>query len=453
MPKQQATNLSDPRLLRLILRIGAPAILGLSANAINQLIDALWITRLSPIAMAGVGIAFPVIILMTATTAGIGVAISGEIGRRLGRNDTSGAQSVALTAIILAIALSVVIGLGIGSYVDVILPVFGASTETFPIAKLYITVLLWGLPIMTFQIIADYVALGSGNSRRSMQTLLACFGLNIVLDPIFIFGFGWGVTGAALATVAGQLLACCIYIVWFRKGTLGLYPFAGSVASAHIRNLVRFAPPVVVVNLLMAFSFVVLLSGMARLAGDVHVAALAFDLRLATLIMIPVQGLALGAQAAISHAHGHCKPLRANHLIHLTLALSVGTGVILTCLVVAGGRFLFPIMIPAPAMQQAAATMFPYFAVFIIGSCAYIPLLSGFRATDRALFSAVVALAPNGYVMVPLILLLPLVWGLSGLLWAIALSGVVTAVIAGVLHLIMLSRSSVTVTAAPADTA
>ena len=300
MPKQQATNLSDPRLLRLILRIGAPAILGLSANAINQLIDALWITRLSPIAMAGVGIAFPVIILMTATTAGIGVAISGEIGRRLGRNDTSGAQSVALTAIILAIALSVVIGLGIGSYVDVILPVFGASTETFPIAKLYITVLLWGLPIMTFQIIADYVALGSGNSRRSMQTLLACFGLNIVLDPIFIFGFGWGVTGAALATVAGQLLACCIYIVWFRKGTLGLYPFAGSVASAHIRNLVRFAPPVVVVNLLMAFSFVVLLSGMARLAGDVHVAALAFDLRLATLIMIPVQGLALGE---IGRAH------------------------------------------------------------------------------------------------------------------------------------------------------
>lgn len=453
MPKKTTQDLSDPRLLRLVIRLGVPAILGLSANAINQFIDALWITQLSPAAMASIGITFPLIVVATAATAGIGVATAGEIGRRLGRKDKVGAEAVALTAFITALSLAVIVGSCLLLTAGASLPLVGASAETLPMAKVYLTILLCALPIATFQIISDFVALGSGNSSRSMQTLIACFGLNIVLDPIFIFGFGWGVAGAAMATIAGQVLACTIYMIWFRRGTLGLRPMRGALERKHIMNLLRFAPPITLVNLLTALSFLILVGAIARLADDMYVAALTFDLRLVSLIIIPIQGLALGAQAAVSHAHGAGDHLRANRLIHCIFALSTGLGGTLTAIILLAASFLFPIMIPAAGMQHAAVGMFPFFAAFIIGSCAYIPLLSGFQATDRALFAAIVALAPNGYVMLPLIILLPLFWGISGLLWAVAFSGAITALIAGLLHAIVLSRSSEIVTGAPADTA
>ncbi|MEL6681656.1 MAG: MATE family efflux transporter, partial [Pseudomonadota bacterium] len=426
MPKKATQDLSDPRLLLLVIRLGVPAILGLSANAINQFIDALWITRLSPAAMASIGVTFPLIIVATAATAGIGVAIAGEIGRRLGRKDKVGAEGVALTAFVTALSIATMVGYCLLLTADESLPVVGASAETLSMAKIYLTILLCALPIATFQIVSDFVALGSGNSRRSMQTLMACFGLNIILDPIFIFGFGWGVAGAAMATIAGQILACTIYMIWFRRGTLGLHPMRGELKRENILNLLRFAPPITMVNLLTAVSFLILVGAIARLADDVYVAALTFDLRLASLIIIPIQGLALGAQAAVSHAHGAGDPIRAHRLIHCILGLSTILGLTLTVTILLAASFLFPIMIPMAGMQHAAVGMFPYFAAFIIGSCAYIPLLSGFQATDRALFAAIVALAPNGYVMLPLIILFPLFWGISGLLWAVALSGAIT---------------------------
>ncbi|MFQ1700074.1 MATE family efflux transporter [Loktanella agnita] len=444
--------MADPRLLRLIIRLGVPAIFGLSANAINQFIDALWITRLSPVAMAAIGVTFPVFIVVMAATAGIGVACAGEIGRRLGRKDVDGAQNIALTAFFVAIGISAFVALVVGAMSLSILPQIGASAETFPMAQRYMLVLLCAVPMASFQIISDFVALGSGNSKRSMQSLFACFGLNMLLDPIFIFGFGWGVTGAALATVAGQILACTLYIVWFRNGTLGLRPLKGHHSRENLNVLLRFSPPVAMVNLLMALSFLLLISATARLADDIYLAALTFELRLASLIIIPMRGLSLGAQAAVSHAYGALDELRANRLIHRIFALSIGLGLAMTALILMVGPALLPSLIPAPAMREASAAMFPYFAAFIIGSCAYIPLLAGFQATDRALYAAIVALAPNGYAMVPLVIFLPMIWGFQGLLFAVALSGVVTALIAGGLHIMSLSRISTTLSPAPAET-
>lgn len=446
-------KLTDTRLFRLIINLGLPAIFGLSANAVNQFVDALWITRLSPNAMASIGVTFPIFMLATATTVGIGVALSSVIGRRLGQDDMEGANNVVKCAMALAICIAIGVALVLLSSPEKLLTAAGASEQTYGMARQYMTLLLFAMPLATFQITSDFCALGSGNSRWSMIALFACFGTNIVLDPLFIFGFGWGVTGAALATIAGQTVACVLYIVWFKRGTLGIHPLRGRIARAECIALLRLSPPITFVNILTALSFLLLLREIARLADDTYVAALTFDLRLLSLIIIPVQGLALGAQAAVSHAYGANKPERSLMLIHRILFMSVCIGSTLVGLALLLSPLLLPSLVTDPEMQQATAHIFTYLFGYIIMSCVFIPLLSGLQAMDRAVFSAIVALAPNGYVMLPLLIVLPNLMGLTGVLLAPLYAAIATAAIAVILHGLVLIQTRRVVTLAPADIA
>jgi putative MATE family efflux protein len=453
MRSTTSVDMMDSKLLRLILRLGLPAILGLSANAVNQFIDALWITRLSPLAMAAIGLTFPVLLVVGAVTAGVGVATAAEIGRRIGRGDQDGAQNIVVSAGVLAAGVSTVLAALVAAYYQPILNAVGASSDTLPLAWGYLNVLLWFAPFAALQVVFDFTALGAGHSWRSMQSLLLCFGLNIVLDPIFIFGFGWGVGGAALATICGQLAALTLYVVWFRKGTLGVRPQRGRVGRAEVVALLRFAPPVSLLNLLTAAAFLFVLRQASRISDDLFVAALSFDLRLVSLVIIPAQGLALGAQAAVSHAHGASLHQRAHVLVRFILILSFGFGAISMIALLGLQSFLIPMMVPQAEMEAAAAGLLPYFAGYVIGSCIYIPLLTGFQARDRAIPAALVALAPTGYVMLPLAYVLPAIWGFSGLLWVFPLSGLITAGLAIALHLMNGSQAGAQSTAVPADTA
>ncbi|MEP4198778.1 MAG: MATE family efflux transporter [Aliishimia sp.] len=446
-------KLTDTSLFRLIFRLGLPAILGLSANAINQFVDALWITRLSPFAMASIGVTFPIFMLATAATVGFGAAVASVIGRRLGQGDTQGAENASMSAMVLAGGIAIGIALLLLWSPEELLKAVGASEHTYEMARQYLILLLCATPLVTFQIISDFCALGSGNSKWSMIALFVCFGTNMVLDPIFIFGFGWGVTGAALATIAGQVAACVLYVVWFRRGSLGFSPFRGRFKRSECVALLRLSPPMTIVNILTAVSFLLFLREIARLADDTYVAALTFDLRLMALIIIPVQGLALGAQAAVSHAYGAQNHDRCLKLVHRILLLSVCIGCTMSGLVVALGPQLLPVLIPSLEMQQATTEIFTYLFGYIAMSCVFIPLLSGFQAMDRAAFAAIVALAPNGYIMLPLLIILPNMMGLTGVLWVPVFAGIGTAAIAVLLHGLVLFQTRREITLASGETA
>ncbi|MEO1110528.1 MAG: MATE family efflux transporter [Pseudomonadota bacterium] len=453
MTASTPVDMLDTKLLRLIWRLGFPAIIGLSANAINQFIDALWITRLSPQAMAAVGLAFPVVLIVGATSAGMSVATAAELGRRLGRKDNTGAGRIVATAMILSTLASALVATLIAAFNRDVVTFVGGDSVTLPLAWDYLWPLLLFIPFAALQVVCDFSALGAGHSRRSMQALVLGFGINIVLDPIFIFVFGWGLTGAAFATICGQIAAIVLYAYWFRSGVLGLHPVIRGVTKTEFVALLRFAPPVTILNLLTALSFLLLLWQAARLSDDIFIAALSFDLRLVSLVIIPVHGLALGAQAAVSHAHGALLQERAEQLIRCILTLTLGFGVVSMAVLLLIRPIIVPILVPEAEMATAVSKLLPYFAGYVVGSCMYIPLLSGFQATDRALPAGLVALAPNGYVMLPLIYALPTLWGIEGFLWVLPLSGAITAGIAIVLHGLSQDQRKPTDTAAPADTA
>lgn len=453
MSAHSSDKLTDTRLFRVIFRLGFPAILGLSANAINQFVDALWITGLSPFAMASIGVTFPIFMLANAATVGVGVALASLIGRRFGQDDKDGAENAAMSAMILSGGIAIGVAFLLLWSPEKLLTTVGASEQTYDMARQYMVLLLLAAPLVTFQIVSDFCALGSGHSKWSMIALFACFGTNMVLDPVFIFGLGWGVTGAALATIAGQTVACVLYVVWFRRGTFGISLFRGRIRRLECIALLRLSPPMTFVNILTAVSFMLFLREIAYLADDTYVAALTFDLRLMSLIVIPVQGLALGAQAAISHAYGAHNQVRCFVLIHRILLLSICIGGTLAGLVVLLQPVLLPILIPDTDMQLATAEIFTYLCGYIVMSCVFIPLLSGFQVMDRAAFAAVVALAPNGYIMLPLLIVLPKIMGLNGVLWVPVFAGVGTAIVAMILHGVVLFQTRRTVTLASVETA
>ncbi|WP_296988810.1 MATE family efflux transporter, partial [Thalassospira sp. UBA1131] len=217
MRKRALPDLNDPAIMRLILRLALPSVAGLSINAINQVVDAFFVSQYALSAMAGVTLSIPCFMLVGAIGHGLGLTASTEIGRALGRDNVHDAARSASLALALAIGFGVSVAILITLFHGPILHLLGARNEVFTEASIYMRILGACSVLVLLQIVCDFIAIGEGNSRFSMYTLLGSFGLNMVLDPILIFGFELGVAGAAWATIISQIAALCAYVYYFKK--------------------------------------------------------------------------------------------------------------------------------------------------------------------------------------------------------------------------------------------
>ncbi|AHG49331.1 multidrug transporter MatE (plasmid) [Rhizobium leguminosarum bv. trifolii CB782] len=425
-------DLASPQLFRLLLRLGLPAMFGLSINAAHHTINMIFVGMIGEDQIAAIMIVLPILMLIAAFGEGIGVGVATEVGRALGAGNRSRASTLASISLAAGVVFGAASAVAIVAFPSFLL--FGATPAIEPLAQHYLLIIAVSIPLTMAQIILDFLAIAEGNARFSMWTLVACFAQNIILDPIMIFGFGLGLQGVAIATILSQLVALSIYGAYHarRLGTVRL-TFGWRFGDIrHLKPVLAVGAPTTLTSLATAGAIAMILSVAGTYHGEDGIAGIGIALRLLAVGALPVIGISLGAQSILSFAWGRGDISRVLSAARMLSAVTsaVGGAFGLTAIVFSehlASFFTDDASVISIAGQAIVATHLPF---LLFGLRQTVLIL--FQAQGRPKAAVAVGLAQNGYLLFPLLALLPPFFGFSGLLGAMFLASALTGLLSAV---------------------
>ena len=400
---------------KLLLKLALPTVTAQLINMLYNIVDRLYIGHIPDVgalALTGVGVCMPLIMIVTAFAAFAGYGGAPKASIFMGRGDYDSAEKTLGNCFLLQILISVLLTGALLLWNRDFLLAFGASENTIQYGVDYMNIYALGTLFVQLTLGMNAFITAQGFAKTGMLSVLIGAVANIILDPIFIFGFGMGVKGAALATILSQA-ASCVWVLLFlfgKKTTLKLK-----------RNYFRLQPKVVLPCLALGLSVFIMQasesvisicfnSSLLRYGGDIAVGAMTILTSVMQFAMLPLQGLGQGAQPIISYNYGAKNPGRVKAAFKLLLKSSLCYAVLLWLLVM-----LFPQVFAALFTEDAALIAFTRPALRIYMACM---LLFGiqmacqmtFTSLGNAKASILVAVMRKFVLLIPLIYLLPLVF-------------------------------------------
>jgi putative MATE family efflux protein len=429
-----SSQLGSERIGRLLVRMSAPAMVGLIVQAFYNLTDTIFVGRgVGSLAIAGIAISFPVQILVMAIAQTFGIGGASIVSRNLGAGEPEPARRTLGNLFSIIVLASAVIAVFGSLYLDPLLRLFGATDTILPYGQDYLRIILLGTPFFMFAMATNAVVRGEGNARVAMGTMIIAGLLNIVLDPLFIYGFDMGVRGAALATVLAQATTVVYLVHYFVAGRSSLRTRlsdlrldAGIVWESFaigIGSGLRAAAG--------SFTTIILNNALAVYGGDTAIAAFGVINRIIMFLFLPMFGVVQGMMPIVGFNYGARRLDRARQAIRLstvvTTVMSFGTTAILIGFpgllmrIFTNDEALITMAIPAIRVVVIA---FPTVGFQVIAAGMY-------QALGRPLPAMILALLRQVILLTPLILVLPRFLNLSGV-WtsfpiADGLAAIVTA--------------------------
>ena len=284
--KSAALELGTERIRKLLVQYAVPAIIAMTASSLYNMVDSIFIGHgVGPLAISGLALTFPLMNLAAAFGSLVGVGAATLISMRLGQRDYETAQRVLGNVLVLNLIIGISFGLAALLFLDPILYFFGASEATIGYAREYMTVILLGNVVTHMYLGLNSVLRASGHPRKSMYATINTVVINTILDPLFIFGFGWGIRGAAIATVVGQCVAAVITgISGFRR------PPKPVVMRKYVRQIYRLGYPSIFMQMLYTVYIMALNMILAGFSDDA-VTVLGLYYKLQSFFFIPLNGL------------------------------------------------------------------------------------------------------------------------------------------------------------------
>ena len=343
--KIAAAALGTEHIRRLLVQYAVPAIIAMTAASLYNMVDSIFIGHgVGPLAISGLALTFPLMNLAAAFGSLVGVGAATLISMRLGQRDYATAQHVLGNVVVLNLIIGVAFGAAALVFLDPILYFFGASDATIGYARDYMTIILLGNVVTHMYLGLNAVLRASGHPRKSMYATINTVLINTVLDPLFIYGFGWGIRGAAVATVAAQVisLAWQFRILSDRRELLhfrrGIYRLQGKI----VRNVLAIGMSPFLMNLAACFIVILINKGLKQYGGDLMIGAYGIVNRLAFFFVMIVMGLNQGMQPIAGYNFGARQYDRVLRVLKLT---SIGA----TCVTTV--RFLIGELMPRTAVS------------------------------------------------------------------------------------------------------
>ena len=303
-------TLGNESILKLLIKFSIPAIVGMIVNMLYNVIDRIYIGNIPNIgglAITGVGITMPLTTIITAFGMLIGIGTCANISIAYGKKNKTEAENFLGNGVALIIIISILIAILGNIFAKPLLTLFGASENTLPYALAYITPLFTGTICNLFAFGLNNSIRSDGNPKLSMLTMIIGATINLLLDPIFIFGLNLGIKGAAYATILSQFIASCWVLHYFTKSKkssinitlpkmklkkhivnsilmIGLSPFLMQIASSIVSVLANKA--------LMTYG------------GDLAIGAMAIITSIYSIFIMPIYGLNQGTQPIIGYNYG-----------------------------------------------------------------------------------------------------------------------------------------------------
>ena len=321
----------DPK--KALVRLSIPMMIGMSVQTIYNLADGIWVSGLGPEALAAVGLFFPVFMGIIALAAGLGVGASSAIARRIGARDKEGADNVATHSVLLGLIVGIVIALTTLPLIDEILMAMGARGRTVELAVEYSRVLLAGAVVVVFNNVGNGILRGEGDANRAMYAMVLGSGLNIVLDPVFIYTFDFGVVGAAYATMVSMVITSLFIAYWLfiKKDTyVDISPKEFSPSREILKDILRVGIPASLAQLTMSIAMFFLNRIAIMAGGENGVAVFTSAWRVTMLGIVPILGMASATTAVTGAAYGekNIQKLETAYLYAIKLAFMIELGVV-----------------------------------------------------------------------------------------------------------------------------
>ena len=355
----RSVNVTDGRLAIPMLILSAPIVLSYSLDIVYYLVDLYWIGYLGTDAVAAMSYSWPVIFLVISLGFGITTAGTVLVAQTKGADRTDRSHHFASQTLAFVTALSVVFAVGGYLLAPVLLDLIGATpnTETYALAVQYTRISFLGMTPVFWFFVFDALARGWGDTRTPLYLMAATVGVNLVIDPFLIHGFvenpvfewigqepvaeaiygytgfdGWGVAGAAVATVVSRSIAGGIGLYLLLSGSLGITVRLSDLTPdrASITQIVSIGMPTSF-EMGLRSSGIAVLTAIVAIEGDTAVAAFGISEYLAALVFLPALGLARGTETVVGQNLGADQPRRAKHAVYIAgglvlvaLALAVG---------------------------------------------------------------------------------------------------------------------------------
>jgi len=337
-------DLTEGDLAKTVLRTSLPLVFSIAMQTTFSLVDAFFVGKLSPQALAAVGIGFQLTLLSVMLASSVGFGVTSVLSRFLGAREYGKAKSAAENAILSSLVLSILLALALILAAPSLVEFMGAHGSLKDESLAYITPLLIFLPVQFLGLVANGIVAAEGEMRVSMKWGVYSNILNAVLDPIFIFTFGWGVRGAAYATVISQAYGLAYLIRHLLHGITWTRPdFSGYKPSLrHIRDIYSIALPISLSNVALSVS-AILNTAVAGRFGAETLAAMHIGLRLYGLLTLPSVAFSTALVSITGQCIGAGKIGRAREAVAKAGALSLA----------AIGALTVPVYLLAPSIISA----------------------------------------------------------------------------------------------------
>ena len=417
----RSQRLGEGSIARLLLVFSAPAVVGMLAQALYNVVDRVFVGQaVGSEGIAGTTIAFPAMLVLMAFGMLVGVGATAVVSIRLGEKRHEEAERVLGNAAVLLFGVSATLGILGLTFLSPLLTVLGASEQIAPYARDYLQIVLLGSVFQAVGFGLNAVIRGEGNPRIAMYTMLIGALLNIVLDPIFLFVFGWGMRGAAAATVISQGVSAC----W----VLSYFLFGRSLLKFRLKNLrlrwpvcmliVAVGSPPFAMQLAASVLNVILNHQLRVYGGDLAISVMGIVYAVALFIVMPIFGINQGAQPIIGYNYGAQKFDRVKKTLQLAiLVASTITVAGFVVVMVFPGEVVWLFNRDDDALRQLGThalriclMMLPIIGFQIVSS-------SYFQAVGKPKQAMFLGLSRQVFLLIPAVLVLPHFFGLNGL-WA-----------------------------------
>ncbi len=427
---------------RAVATMAIPSIVTTMVTVLYNLADTFFIGQTGDaIQVASVSLAFPVFSIFMGLGNLFGVGGCSAISRSLGSGRKERAQNISAFCFYGGIAAGIVLAVIVLIFIDPILNLIGASDATFDYAKSYLTIISIGSPFIIAANCSSNLQRGEGAANASMAGHLIGTIANIILDPIFILGFGWGVAGAAAATVLGNALALVYYVIYFlRAKTMLSIDITKVRVSDHIASsVVSIGFPSSLNQLLMSFANVIMNITITQY-GDIPLAAMNVALKANMIVVFVQMGLCMGVQPLFGYNYGSGNKKRLTDIFRFTAITTVILGTLLTLFMVFARRYVVAAFIDDQevidyGMQMVVALQLsgPFVGLsFLCTNC--------LQGMGKAPQSMVLTLCRQCLVYIPAILILDSLFGLDGLIYAQPLADYCSIILGMIVTLITLRR-------------
>lgn len=414
-----------------LLAMGLPAMIGMMINALYNLVDAYFVGGLGTAQMGAISVAFPLGQVVVGLGLLFGNGAASYISRLLGTGEKETANKVASTALYSSLCVGAVIIICTVIFLNPVLKMLGATGSIMPYAVTYTRIYIISSIFNVFNVTMNNIVTSEGAAKTTMFALLAGAALNMILDPVFIYVLDLGVAGAAIATAISQIVSTAVYLTYiFRKKSVFNFSIKECCYSKEIvSEVLKIGIPTLVFQLLTSLS-IALINMQTKIYGDSVIAAMGVVTRAISMGSLMVFGFIKGFQPIAGFSYGAKKYDRLHEAIKTSILWST-----IFCIIFGAGAALFSSSIISGftkgdmemihAGQKALRANGLSFLLFGF----YTVYSSLFLALGKAKEGFILGACRQGICFVPVVLLLPMAWGIHGILYAQPIADVISAIV------------------------